>query len=105
MSAACAKGQALEQAKISYDRFNVIAMADEAMDEVKRQEMKEEPQALNQALGGNDLKLLKSLTWCMRRNPQGWSAKHTNAMHWLQHSSLKSAWPWRLQMALRTVYV
>ena len=79
-------------------------MANEAMDEVRRQEMKQEPQALKQALGGNDRKLLKSLTWGMRRNPQGWSAKQTNAMHWLQHSSLKSARAWRLKMALRTVY-
>ena len=106
MSAAYAKGVglALPQAQISYDRFHVIAMANEAMDEVRRQEMKQEPQALKQALGGNDRKLLKSLTWGMRRNPQGWSAKQTNAMHWLQHSSLKSARAWRLKMALRTVY-
>ena len=106
MSAAYAKGVglALEQAQISYDRFHVIAMANEAMDGVRRQEMKEEPQALKQALGDNDRKLLKSLTWGMRRNPQGWSAKQTNAMHWLQHSSLKSARAWRLKMALRTVY-
>jgi transposase len=106
MSAAYAKGVglALDQAQISYDRFHVIAMANEAMDGVRRQEMKEEPQALKQALGDNDRKLLKSLTWGMRRNPQGWSAKQTNAMHWLQHSSLKSARAWRLKMALRTVY-
>jgi hypothetical protein len=25
-------------------------------------------------------------------------------MHWLQHSTLKSARAWRLKMALRTVY-
>jgi len=106
MSAAYAKGVglALEQAQISYDRFHVIAMANEAMDGVRRQEMKEEPQALKQALGDNDRKSLKRLTWGMRRNPQGWSAKQTNAMHWLQHSSLKSARAWRLKMALRTVY-
>ena len=40
----------------------------------------------------------------MRRKPQGWSAKQTNAMHWLQHSTLKSARAWRLKMALRAVY-
>jgi len=106
MSAAYAKGVALAlpQAQISYDRFHVIAMANQAMDGVRRQEMSTQPQAVKDALGDNDRKLLKSLTWGMRRNPQGWSAKQTNAMHWLQHSTLKSARAWRLKMALRAVY-
>ena len=106
MSAAYAKGvaQALPQAQTSYDRFHVIAMANQAMDGVRRQEMSTQPQAVKDALGDNDRKLLKSLTWGMRRNPQGWSAKQTNAMHWLQHSTLKSARAWRLKMALRAVY-
>ena len=106
MSAAYAKGvgAALPQAQISYDRFHVIAMASEAMDGVRRQEMSTQPQAVKDAMGDNDRKLLKSLTWGMRRNPQGWSVKQTNAMHWLQHSTLKSARAWRLKMALRAVY-
>jgi transposase len=106
MSAAYAKGVALAlpQAQISYDRFHVIAMANEAMDGVRRQEMSTQPQAVKDALGDNDRKLLKSLTWGMRRNPQGWSGKQLNAMHWLQHSTLKSARAWRLKMALRAVY-
>jgi transposase len=106
MSAAYAKGvaQALSQAQISYDRFHVVAMANEAMDEVRRHETSTQPQAIKAALGDNDRKLLKSLTWGMRRNPDGWSVKQTNAMHWLQHSTLRSARAWRLKMALRTVY-
>ena len=106
MSAAYAKGVALALplAQISYDRFHVIAMAVDAMDDVRRQEMSTQPQAVKDALGDNDRKLLKSLTWGMRRNPQGWSIKQTNAMHWLQHSTLKSARAWRLKMALRAVY-
>lgn len=106
MSAAYAKGvsQALPNAQISYDRFHVVAMANEAMDEVRREETRTQPQSIKTALGGNDRKLLKSLTWGMRRNPEGWSTKQLNAMHWLQHSTLKSARAWRLKMALRTVY-
>ena len=34
---------ALPQAQISYDRFHVIAMANEAMDGVRRQEMSTQP--------------------------------------------------------------
>ena len=106
MSAAFAKGvgQALPQAQISYDRFHIVAMANKAMDEVRQEETRTQPKAVKQALGDNDRKLLKSLTWGMRRNPDGWSVKQTNAMHWLQHSTLKSARAWRLKMALRTVY-
>jgi len=106
MSAAFAKGvtQALPNAQISYDRFHVVAMAHEVMDEVRREEVRTQPQSIKQALGDNDRKLLKSLAWGMRRNPDGWSQKQLNAMHWLQHSTLKSARAWRLKMALRTVY-
>jgi transposase len=106
MSAAYAKGvaQALPQAQISYDRFHVIAMANEAMDGVRRHEMSTQPQAVKEALGDNERNLLKSLVWGMRRNPQGWSVKQTNAMHWLQRSTLKSARAWRLKMALRAIY-
>lgn len=76
MSAAYAKGVALAlpNAQISYDRFHVIAMANEAMDGVRRQEMSSQPQAVKEALGDNDRKLLKS------------------------------ARAWRLKMALRAVY-
>ena len=106
MSAAYAKGvgMALPEAQISYDRFHVIAMAHEAMDEVRREETSTQPKVIKEALGDNDRKLLKSLTWGMRKNPDHWSIKQTNAMHWLQHSTLKSARAWRLKVALRAVY-
>lgn len=106
MSAAYAKGvaQASPQAPISYDRFHVLAMANEAMDEVRRNETSTRPQSIQAALGDNDRKLLKSLTWGMQRNPYGWCVTQTNAMHCLQHSTTKSARAWLLKMALRTVY-
>lgn len=40
----------------------------------------------------------------MRKNPPAWSGQQISAMHWLQHSTLKSARAWRLKMALREVY-
>ena len=66
--------------------------------------MRDEPGAVATALGTNDRKTIKGLMWAMRKNPDGWSIKQTNAMHWLQRSSLKSARAWRLKMALRAVY-
>ena len=106
MSAAYAKGVglALPAAQISYDRFHVVAMTNEAMDQVRRAEMSEDALAVRAALGAGDRKTLKQLMWGMRRNPSGWSARQLNAMHWLQHSALKSARAWRLKMALREVY-
>lgn len=106
MSAAFAKGVSanLPQAQISFDRFHVVALANEAMDEVRRAELKSEPAAVRKALGGTDKKLLKGLLWGMRKNPADWSTKQLDAMHWLQHSNLKSARAWRLKQALREVY-
>ena len=106
MSAAYAKGVslALPEAQISYDRFHVVAMAMEAMDQVRRAEMATDAAAVHASLGRGDRKTLKQLMWGMRRNPSGWSARQIDAMHWLQHSALKSARAWRLKMALREVY-
>lgn len=106
MSAAYAKGVglALPQAQISYDRFHVIALAIDAMDQVRRAEMAEDPARVRQALGASDRKTLKQLLWGMRRNPSGWRAAQAQAMHALQRARLKSARAWRLKMALREVY-
>lgn len=106
MSAAYAKGvgMALPGAQISYDRFHVVAMAGEAMEEVRRAEMTADAAAVRSALGNSGSKTLKQLMWGMRRNPSGWSERQVNAMHWLQHSRLKSARAWRLKMALQEVY-
>lgn len=106
MSAAYAKGVglALPDALISYDRYHVVAMAMEAMDQVRRTEMADDAQAVRSVLGRNDSKAARQLMWGMRRNPVNWSNKQIDVMHWLQHSTLKSARAWRLKMALREVY-
>ena len=74
------------------------------MDKVRQAEMSDDPKAVAAALGATDRKTIKGLMWGMRKNPGGWSVKQTHAMHWLQHSGLKSARAWRLKMALREVY-
>ena len=106
MSAAYAKGAALAlpQADISYDRFHVIAMAVQAMDEVRREELRTEPEEVAAALKNADPRTRRNLLWGMRKNPAGWTAAQAGAMHWLQRSALKSARAWRLRMALREVY-
>ena len=102
MSAAYAKdvGLVLPGAQISYDRFHVVKMAIEAMDEVRRAELRERPAALAQL----DPHQRRSLMWGMRKNPLDWSTTQLETMHWLKGSNLKSARAWRLKMGLREVY-
>lgn len=106
MSAAYAKGiaQSLPNAQISYDRFHVVALANVAMDEVRRDEMRTSAQAIRKAAGTYSKHSLKQLLWGMRKNPAQWSQAQSEAMHWLQRSNLKSARAWRLKQALRLVY-
>ena len=106
MSAAYALGVAksLPQARISYDRFHVVALANAAMDEVRSAEWKLEGARVKEKLGPLDTRERRSVLWAMRRNPSGWSAAQSQAMHWLQRANLKSTRAWRLKMGLRQVY-
>ena len=106
MSAAYAKGvsESLPQAQVSYDRFHVVALANEAMDEVRSAEWKQEAARVKQELAPLGTRERRSVLWAMRRNPSGWSAAQTQAMHWLQRVNLKSTRAWRLKMGLRQVY-
>jgi transposase len=106
MSAGYALGVAtsLPQARISYDRFHVVALANEAMDEVRSAEWKQEAALVEKKLGPLDTRERRAVLWAMRRNPSGWSVAQTGAMHWLQRANLKSTRAWRLKMGLRQVY-
>jgi transposase len=106
MSGAYLKGvsQALPQAAISYDRFHVVALAGQAMDEVRTSEWRSHPKAVTEVFGDKDSETRKGLMWGMRKNPQGWTARQAAAMHWLQRSHLQSARAWRMKMSLREVY-
>lgn len=44
-------------AQISYDRFHVVAMTNEAMNGVRREEVKAQPQAVEEVFGDNKPKL------------------------------------------------
>ena len=106
MSAAYAKGVALAlpEAQISYDRFHVVALANAAMDEVRREEMRSSAAAVREAVGVHGKKTLRQLLWGMRKDSASWTRAQFEAMHWLQRSNLKSARAWRLKQALRLVY-
>jgi transposase len=105
MSAAYTKGvtEMLPQAQISFDRFHVIALANEAMDAVRRDEMRDQPRIVRAAMG-TDRKALKGMLWGMRKDHAGWSVDQINTMYRLQRSNLKSARAWRLKEGLRSTY-
>ena len=93
MSAAFAKGiaKSLPNAQISYDRYHVVALANQAMDEVRSAEWKADSQRVREELGELDAKQRRAILWGMRRNPAGWPVTQTTAMHWLQRANLKTA--------------
>ena len=106
MSAAYILGAAkyLPNALVSFDRFHVVALANEAMDKVRKSEWTNESARVQQELGELSPKERRSILWGLRKNPSGWNVKQINAMHWLQRANLKTARAWRLKMALRQVY-
>ena len=106
MSAAFLKGATLylPNALVSYDRFHIVALANDAMDEVRSAEWKTESARVLDELSELSPKERRAILWGMRRNPGSWSSVQLNAMHWLQRANLKSARAWRLKMALREVF-
>jgi transposase len=78
-------------AEVCFDRFHVVALSSTALDEVRRAEVKSEPE-------------LKGTRWGLHKKPADWTVKQTDTMHWLQRSNLKTARAWRIKQALRSIY-
>jgi len=79
------------QARITFDPFHLVALASEALDQVRRAEVREEPD-------------LKGSRWALLKRPTNWNREQINTMHWLQRSGLRTARAWRLKEALRAIY-
>jgi transposase len=78
-------------ARISFDPFHVVALANEALDQVRRAEVKREA-------------ALKGVRWGTLKDAIHWTREQIEQMHWLQRSNLKTARAWRLKQALRDVF-
>jgi transposase len=78
-------------ARISFDPFHVIALAHTALDQVRRAEVKDEPD-------------LKGIRWGTLKDHRRWTYHQIVDMHWLQHSNLKTARAWRLKERLRDIF-
>jgi len=93
MSAAFVSGVArsMPQAAIAFDRFHVIQMANAALDGVRREEVRTEPD-------------LKRTRWGWMKDWRKWTRGQIDDMHWLTRTRLKTARAWRLKEALRDIY-
>lgn len=83
--------EAMPQAAIAYDRFHVIQMANAALEEIRRQEVRSEP-------------VLKRTRWGWLKDHSRWTYQQIQDMHWLSRMHLKTARAWRLKEALRDIY-
>lgn len=79
-------------AQVSFDPFHVVALANKALDQVRRAEAKSESD-------------LKGIRWGTLKDCQKWNLRQINDMHWLQRSGLKTARAWRLKEKLRDGFV
>jgi transposase len=93
----------LPEAEISFDRFHVVAMVNDALNDVRREEMRNNGKTVREQFG-EDKKIIKQLRWAVLKNPEKWRKKQMNVMYVLQRSRLKTARAWRLKEALRDIY-
>lgn len=93
MSAAYIAGVAkyLPEAEVTFDAFHVIKLASEAVEEVRREEVKTEPS-------------LRGSRWTWLKSPENWNTRQLTDFHWLSRSRLKTANAWRLKESLRDLY-
>lgn len=66
------------QARITFDPFHVVALASQALDQVRRAEAKVEPD-------------LKGSRWALLKCAANWNRAQINTMHRLQRSGLSNA--------------
>ena len=83
--------EVLPDAGVCFDGFHVAKLVNEALDAVRREEVKQEADP-------------KGIRWGTLKAPQKWTAKQTADMDWLQDSGLKTARAWRLKERWREIH-
>ena len=78
----------LPNAEITFDKFHIIQLANAAVDEVRRQEVRVEP-------------ILKNTRWTWIKDAGKHTWRQLNTLHQLTRTRLKTARAWRLKEALR----
>lgn len=84
-------GQHLPNAEITFDRFHIIQLANKAVDEVRKAEVRHDSR-------------LKRTKWAWLKDMAQWSKKQLEATYDLTRSNLKTARAWRIKEALRGIF-
>jgi len=84
-------GDHFPEAKLTFDRFHVMKLIGEAVDEVRRQEVKEYPE-------------LKKTRYVWLKNPSNLTARHAEMLEALRNANLKTAEAYRMRVTLQDFY-
>jgi len=79
------------KAEICFDAFHVSQLVHDALDAVRRAEVKHES-------------TLKGSRWGLLKRPKNWTKEQTTDMHWLQRSGLKTARAWRMKHRFQEIH-
>ena len=84
-------GDHFPNAHLTFDRFHVMKLLGEAVDEVRRQEVKEYPE-------------LKKSRYVWLKNPSNLSARQAERLQSLKNANLKTAEAYRMRLTLQDFY-
>jgi len=84
-------GEFLPDAEVTFDPFHVVAIVNKAVDQVRRQESKNEP-------------ILKKTRYLWLRNESTRTAKQQEKFDSLPKSRLKTARAWQIKVSLQEIY-
>lgn len=83
--------KAFPKARHCFDHFHVSKLVHEALEQVRRAEVKRE----------NDL---KGARWALLKSAKDWTVKQIHTMHWLQRSGLETARAWRIKEFYKKIH-
>jgi len=97
MSPAYVKGvrETLGNATITFDKFHVVSQVVEAVQEVRRQEVRQDAEAREQ---------LHKSTWLWRKNPENWTEREASRWEQLQDKPLVSGLAYAMRLDLQRAY-
>lgn len=82
-------GKQLPNAALCFDPFHMVKLANEALEQVRRAEVRVEP-------------VLKRTRYHWLKNAEDWTRREID-LHWLRMSGLKTARAWRMKQRLREI--
>lgn len=79
------------KAELCFDAFHVAQLVHDALDQVRRSEVKQDAS-------------LKGSRWALLKSSRDWSFQQITDMHWLQRSGLKTARAWRMKERYKEIH-